>query len=136
MKALIDTNIIVDYLAERKPHAEQADKIIDLAIDKVFDGCVAAHTITNLFFILRNDMPVTERRAALLDLCETFTVVGLDSQKLVTGLENHDFKDFEDCLQDECAYDFNADYIVTRNTDDFKKGKIKAIEPAEFLKLI
>ena len=136
MRALIDTNVIVDYLAVREPYAEQADKIIDLCIDKAYIGCIAAHTITNLFFIMRTKMSVAERRAALLDLCETFSVVGLDSQKLITGLKNHDFKNFEDCLQDECASEFNADYIVTRNVGDYKNSKIKVIEPIDFLKLV
>ena len=44
--------------------------------------------------------------------------------------------DIEDCLQDECAKDFDADYLVTRNLDDFKNGKIKAVDPGEFLSIV
>jgi len=53
--------------------------------------------------------------------------------KIISALNNENFTDFEDCLQDECASDFNADYIVTRNISDFKDSKVKAIEPSEFL---
>ena len=65
-----------------------------------------------------------------------FTIIGVDSKKLIIGLENHKFKDFEDCLQDECAFEFNADCLITRNIDDYKRSKIKAIKPIDFLNLI
>lgn len=39
--------------------------------------------------------------------------------------------DFEDCLQDECATQNHADYIITRNTDDFSNSNIPASTPIE-----
>lgn len=50
------------------------------------------------------------------------------------ALERNDFPDFEDCLQDECALQNHADYIITRNTDDFKNSSVPAITPADFLR--
>ena len=47
---------------------------------------------------------------------------------------NEDFSDFEDCLQMECARDYGAKYIVTRNIADYEKSEIKAISPSDFLK--
>ena len=44
-----------------------------------------------------------------------------------------DFKDFEDCLQDECAINIDADYIITRNTSDFRTSTINAITPEQLL---
>ena len=46
-----------------------------------------------------------------------------------------DTNDLEDCLQDECAVDSKAEYIITRNTKDFSNSKVKAVEPSEFLSL-
>ena len=34
----------------------------------------------------------------------------------------------------ECARDYGAKYIITRNIDDYKKSEIKAILPSDFLK--
>ena len=135
MKILVDTNVLMDYIANRVPYAEQADKIMDLCIDKEMDGYIAAHTITNLFYILRRELSVAERRATLTDICHVFTVVGIDSAKLLSALGNESFNDLEDCLQSECADEFDVEYIVTRNTGDFKNSKIKAIEPIDFLRL-
>ena len=52
---------------------------------------------------------------------------------MIAAIENQDFKDFEDCLQDECAREIDADYIITRNTGDFKVSKVPAIEPEQFV---
>ena len=46
------------------------------------------------------------------------------------------FSDFEDCLQDECAKEVLADFIVTRNVGDFQCSKVKAIKPHDFLELV
>lgn len=43
------------------------------------------------------------------------------------------FPDFEDCLQDECAWSCNAEYIVTRNMSDYGTSKVHAIEPKGLL---
>jgi len=136
MRILVDTNIIMDYMANREPFAENAYKIIELCREKEIDGCISAHTITNLFYILRKELPPDKRRDTLLKLCRVFTVIGIDYFKLETALQNNIFEDLEDCLQDECAKEFTADYIITRNIKDFEISKIQAIEPDKFLKIL
>ena len=49
------------------------------------------------------------------------------------ALNNQGFSDFEDCLQMECAKEVKADYIVTRNVDDFKNSEIKVMLPQDLL---
>ena len=41
--------------------------------------------------------------------------------------------DFEDALQAAAAERVHADYLITRNVRDFKKSKVTAILPTEFL---
>lgn len=135
MKVLIDTNIILDYLLEREPFVEQADELVELLVENRISACVAAHTITNLFYILKKNMPLDKMRDVLQNLCGEFEIVGVDSAKIVSVLRNCTFQDLEDCLQDECAADFNAEYIITRNTKDFRSSKVKAVTPEEFLYL-
>ena len=61
-------------------------------------------------------------------------VEGIDSFKILSALDNEDFSDFEDCLQEECAVAISADYIITRNAKDFALSRVPAILPNEFLK--
>ena len=54
-KILIDTNVLLDYLLEREPFFEDAKKVISSWTGGNTKGCIAAHSISNMFFILRKD---------------------------------------------------------------------------------
>lgn len=135
-RILIDTNVLLDYLLEREPFFDDAKKVILSCVDGKVKGCIAAHSIPNMFFILRKDYSIKERREVLSNLCSIFDIEGIDKTKLLSGLSNEDFSDFEDCLQMECAKSYGADYIVTRNVADYSVSEVNAIEPREYLKII
>ena len=65
-----------------------------------------------------------------------FDIEGIDKPKITEALQNNKFPDFEDCLQIECAVAYGADYIITRNCDDFEESKIPVITPDAFCKLL
>lgn len=97
------------------------------------NGCIAAHSISNMFFILRKDYSIEERRAVLTNLCKIFDVEGIDRVKLLAGSQNGEISGFEDCLQMECAKAYGAEYIVTRNVADYKASTVEAVTPGEYL---
>ena len=53
---------------------------------------------------------------------------------LLKNALNSSWKDFEDAVQHESSIQIGADYLVTRNTDDFKSSMVRIISPSEFLK--
>ena len=132
MRALIDTNILIDFVSKRPPYYADALKIVDACDKSLFEGCIAAHSIPDIYYILRKTMPADERREALRIVCRIFEVVELNKERLLSALADADFTDFEDCLQSLCAANFHADYIVTRNPKDFARSDIPAITPDEF----
>lgn len=134
-RILIDTNVLLDYLLEREPFFEDAKEVILSCTDERVKGCIAAHSIPNMFFILRKHYTAKERREILSHLCKIFEVEGIDRAKLLSGLANEDFSDFEDCLQMECARSFGAEYIVTRNVLDYVTSEVKAVTPKDYLEL-
>ena len=133
MRVLVDTNVVIDYISNRDPYAEDAYRIFELCVNKTITGCVAAHTIINLFYILRKELSVGERKSTIKKICRVFTVVGIDMAKITSALDNDSFSDFEDCLQSECAKEFNTECIITRNIKDYVGSNIRAVEPKEFL---
>lgn len=135
-RILIDTNVLLDYLLTREPFYEDAKNIVSACVDGKVKGCIAAHSISNMFFILRKDYSAKERREILSDLCTILDVEGIDKAKLLSGLQNEDFSDFEDCLQMECAKSYGAGYIITRNISDYKTSEVKAIMPKDYLELL
>ena len=53
MVILVDTNIIIDALANREPYADDAKRIMEICAAREITGILAAHSIPNLFYILR-----------------------------------------------------------------------------------
>lgn len=134
MVVLVDTNIIIDALANREPYADNAKKILEKCAAREVTGILAAHSIPNMFYIFRKNFSQDERRFLLKNLCNIFKISDLNAKKVLAALENEKFVDFEDCLQEECAVESMADYIVTRNPADFANSRVKVILPEEFLK--
>lgn len=133
MRILLDTNVLIDYLMKREPYKCSAESILNACISDELKGCIAAHSISNLFFILRKSFSVDERRDILGVLCRILTVAGIDEDMIIRALQNTEFTDFEDCLQMECAREFEAEFIITRNLADFQYSPIPAISPDEFI---
>ncbi|MDR3053343.1 MAG: PIN domain-containing protein, partial [Coriobacteriales bacterium] len=46
------------------------------------------------------------------------------------------WNDFEDCLVSRCAENVKADYIITRNSSDFKQSIVPALTPKELFDLL
>lgn len=136
MIILVDTNIVLDVLMKREPYTEAAQLILTKCANREIVGYLAAHSIPNMFYILRKAYSQKERRKFIKNLCDIFRISDLNAEKIIAAAENEDFSDFEDCLQEECAVEVMADYIVTRNPDDYKTSRIKVIEPGEFIKLL
>lgn len=136
MRILVDTNVLLDYILLREPFTQDAQKIIDYCRREILNGAIAAHSVADMFYILRKNISVEERRRILLRLCDIFFVENVDKDKLTRALINRDFSDFEDCLQYECAASFKADYIVTRNVEDYFASKIPCVTPKDFCTML
>ena len=135
MKILMDTNVLVDNLLKRYPFYKQSDQIIDMCINGDLEIFIAAHSVTNAFYIMRKEYSESRRREMLLEMCNIFEIADIDREKIISCLKKDNFKDFEDCLQAECAAACGADFIVTRNVKDFSESTVKAVSPEDFLKL-
>lgn len=131
MRLLIDTNVLMDVLVGREPFLRHSRHVVAVCKERKAQGFLAAHTMTNLFYILRKYYTADECREILLDLLDIFSVMALDGEKIKTALQNTKFKDFEDCLQMECGQEAGADYIVTRNMEDFANSEIPCLKPEE-----
>lgn len=135
MNVLIDTNILLDFIQHRE-HYSESEQILTLCAKKEIGGFMAAHSMPNMFYILRKNFSDSERREILLTLAELIPIVNVDHAKIVTALEKQDFADFEDCLQAECAKEIGASYIITRNVKDFEQAEITPISAGDFLAIV
>lgn len=86
-------------------------------------------------FLLKRE-PFSESAAEILQICSVLFVTGASHEEVLRAIENEEFGDFEDCLQDRCAKSKGARYIITRNVKDFDGSEIRAVSPQEFLDII
>lgn len=135
MLILFDTNIILDILEKRQPFYEASRSVLEECISNDIRGCIALHSVSNIYYILRKRFSVSDRRKLLLDLLDLLQVAGTDHEHVKNALQRESFSDFEDCLQDECAKQIHADYIVTRNITDFSTSDIPTVTPEDMLKI-
>lgn len=136
MVVLVDANIIIDVLQYRSPFDADARQVLTLCAQKKITGILAAHTIPTLFYVMRKFYDQQLLRKTLANLCNIFMVSATTEQKILNALNNISFSDFEDSLQEECALEFQADYIITRNTKDFKNSRIKVLSPPDFINVM
>jgi predicted nucleic acid-binding protein len=71
---------------------------------------------------------------AIVKLIEILVPVDTKAEDIQTAIKL-ELSDFEDAVICATAMRERADYILTRNVDDFANSPIKVIAPAEFLKL-
>ena len=51
MKIFLDINVILDVLAKREPWFEDSAAVLSLLETDEFEGIVAAHSVTTLFYL-------------------------------------------------------------------------------------
>ena len=136
MLVLFDTNIILDVLEKRLPFYDASKAVMESCVSGDVTGYIALHSISNIFYILRKHYSTADRRKLLLNILDLLQVAGADHENVRNALQREDFFDFEDCLQDECAKQIHADYIVTRNINDFSTSSVPAVIPEDLLKIL
>ena len=137
MRILIDTNVIVNYLTEREDkYTEESKQIMMMCAQNLFEGYVAFHSMSIIWYSSRKYASEATRRKWLKQVCEILTVTSAGHDAVVEAVHNLEFRDFEDNLQDICAQSVNADYIVTVNTKDYEHSRVRAVTPDELVQIL
>lgn len=137
MKVLVDTNVILDVMMNREEFYENSKAVLTCCMI-MCDGFLAAHSLTNLFYVLKETakLPIEKCRENIIKLCQVFEIVGIEKKNILTAVKDLEFNDLEDSLQNQCAVNSNIDFIITRNIDDFKGSKISVVTPTEFMEIV
>ena len=133
MRAVLDTNVIIDAIAARPPFYKEAQQILIMAAEDKIDAFITSNAATDIFYILRKHFQSPDAaKENLKKLFETISVLTVDEANCLNAIDS-DIKDFEDAVQSATAEQIHADYIITRNVRDFTKGKVVAFTPTELL---
>lgn len=132
----LDTNIVIDLLANRESFYRSAAQLFSLADKMKLQLCVSALTFANTNYILLKEMKLDEAKLILRKLKLLVKVISLDDKIIGLSLNDSDFKDFENALQYYSALENGDNMIITRNLKDFQKSKIPMLTAEQYLQTI
>ncbi|MEW6540360.1 MAG: PIN domain-containing protein [Bacillota bacterium] len=133
MKILIDTNVIIDYLADRAPFADHSEQVLALCESGEVDGLVTANAVTDIYYVMRKVAGREKTLEAIQTLCSILDIADVGKADILNAMEL-DMPDYEDALAAQCAKRNKADCIVTRDVTGYANSPVPAKEPAAFLK--
>ncbi len=132
-RILVDTNIVIDLLAQRKEFYDEASELFSLADRKEINLTISSLTFANTNYILSKQKSPKQAREILRKFKVLVEVLNLNDKIIELALSDELFPDFEDGLQYYSAIENNVDMIVTRNKKDFKNSKIPVLTAREYL---
>lgn len=132
IRVFLDTNILVDLIADRQPFSKYAIELFKRVDAKSVKLFTSSHSIATTHYLLKKYLDEKSLRELLNDLFDYLTVVPVDADVLKKGLRSR-HKDFEDAIQIFCASGIEKiDCIVTRNTKNYKGCEVLVLTPDEF----
>jgi len=132
MRVLLDTDVVLDILADRQPFVVEAS-VLWLAHEQgQLETYISPITPVNAFYILRRQVGTSQARQLVADMLRILKVCLLD-QAVIQAAEALPMTDFEDAVQAATAIAAGLDVLVTRNTRDYRGAPLTILTPAEAL---
>jgi predicted nucleic acid-binding protein len=131
-KIYLDSDIILDYLAERQPHHEAAAKIMNLLEMREVHGYVSSLIIWNLYYLLSKNYGASQARTTLQKFRKLVHILPVTEETIDAAFSSN-MKDFEDAVQYFAFKKGEIDVFISRNLKDYPKNTAIIMTPIEFL---
>jgi len=135
LKVLVDLNVVLDVVQQRQPFYVDSANVVDAAARQEVDGLLAAHSLTTLFYLLSRWQNRATAVTALTSLLDAFTIAPVNDAVIRKALA-WGWSDFEDAVQMAAALNEQADYLVTRNGQDFETQPVSVVTPSGLMALL
>lgn len=132
MRVLLDVNVVLDVLLQRHPWLADAQVIWDAAEDGRLDCCIAASSLTDIFYISRRLVGVPQAREIIKDCLDMLTVLPVDHSAIQQAHARPE-ADLEDALQIVVAVATGMDALVTRDSAGFQQAPIPVWTPPQLV---
>ena len=132
IKALIDTNVLLDHLAMREGFSQDAAAIFSMVCDGYLIGIVSSISILNCAYVLPKHYDGQAVLKQIKEMLHLFTVSSVDAAILEKAADLNPY-DYEDAVQYLSALPYHPDIIITRDQKGFRNFDIPVMTPAEFV---
>jgi len=133
MRVFIDTNVLFDILAQRKPFFESAEKLVIMQMFGDAELWCSPQLLLDVSYVLGKVRPAVELHAALGKVLERVNLCATthDDMKAACGAG---WDDLEDSLIVFLCKKVSADYLLSRDLKQagFKGLGIPSLTPEEF----
>ena len=134
-KILLDTNIILDVLLDRRPHVEASAAVWTAAETGTTEGMLAAHAVTTIHYLLQKEMTSVKAKRTISAIMRVFGVAAVDGAVIDEALRLA-FADFEDAVTAAAARSSGCDYIVTRDPKGFRGSPVPSLTPEAIMPIL
>jgi predicted nucleic acid-binding protein len=131
-KIFIDTDIILDLLAERNPYYLASALLFSAADKGEIQLFVSSLSFSNLNYLLSKQYNAEQAKRKLLHFKTLVQVLSVNDKIIDLALAS-DFKDFEDAIQYFTAIENNIKILLSRNLKDYKQAEIPVMTADQYL---
>lgn len=135
MKFLLDTNALIDHIAQRQPYCQAIEKLCIASYFGDVELWVSIQSFLDTLYTLRKMAPQQQLRNTLIGCLEFFHPCGNQAGDLLPALQS-DWPDVEDYIIACNALHVDADYLITRDARGFMSSKTPVISPDKALSLL
>jgi len=132
IKALIDTNVLLDHLAHRDGFFQDASVIFSMVDEGRLTGIVSSLSIVNCAYVLPKHYSGKAVLEQIRTMLQMFTISNVDASVLEQAASFEPY-DYEDAVQYLSAMPYHPDVVITRDKRGFKDFAIQVMTPAEFV---
>ena len=133
--AFVDSDILLDVILDREPFYTISAQVLSLPGSSGFKCCTSVHTLLNVHYLTQKHHGKEIAIASVKLLLSKLQIISEDVS-IVDQAVVSDFSDFEDAVQFYAAKSANADFIITRNTKDYKHSTIPVLTAEQFLRTL
>jgi predicted nucleic acid-binding protein len=134
-RILFDTNVVLDVLLDRQPHAEASAAAWAAVETGAAEGMLAAHAVTTIHYLLRKQSGNLKAGRNVAAILRVFAVAAVDGAVVQEALQLP-LSDFEDAVTAAAARRAGCQCIVTRHLRGFRGSPVRCLTPEAVTPLI
>jgi predicted nucleic acid-binding protein len=127
-RVLVDTNVVLDVLLDRKPHVTASLAVWSAVETRALQGLLAAHAITTIHYLIRKERGSVQAKRVVSGLLRIFGIAPVDVAVIQDALQLSS-PDFEDSVTASAAKLAGCEAIVTRDPKGFRGSSIRVLTP-------
>ena len=131
-RVFIDSDVVLDFYVKREPHHETALRLFTHLKRAKVRCYTSAVVMANAYYMLTKIENMRYALEKMRKLRKFVSIAPLD-ESIIDAALSLPYKDFEDSIQFQCAIQNGIETIITRNTKDYPKYRLRVADPGQYL---